>query len=198
MDSIVFALAFYVNNALKGRGFSDFNASIAAGAFTVPFVTIGEGMTANRQVNGKPYSEIFRRALRPAGLIATVGREVPFTVGVFYLSPLLQKQIQQRLPESGVSTSVALLTQGIAGAVSGAIVGYATVPVDLIKTRIQTHEQTLSIGTVVRSAIADRGWRGIWRGGDARSIYIALTGAGMNMVQHTLPAYLPKAFHVEE
>lgn len=191
VDGSVFALAFVINGALQGR-VSDLNASIAAGALPVPIVSFGEGLMANRQVEKLPYSKVLTRALRPAGLIATMAREVPFTVAVFYLSPTLQKKMSRG------SEKPSLFIQGIAGILGGSFAGLATTPADLVKTRIHTHERSLSIATVVRSAVAEKGWRGLWRGAGTRSVYIGLTGAGMNIINTTLPRYLPKAFHSDQ
>lgn len=189
-DSVVFALAYYVDDKLEEWGYSKFSASILAGMATVPFVSIGEGVTANLQVNSESYSEIVKRAFRRSGFLATVAREVPFNVGLFYLAPLLKKPMEQQLP--------ALLADGVAGTIAGAFVGYVTTPIDLIRARLQTQKESLTIREAVKTAISERGWKGLWRGSVSRSLQVGLATAGLNIAKQTIPAYLPKGMHKDE
>lgn len=193
-DAFVFATAYYANNELNKLGYSKLNASLLTGVGTALIASIGEGAAANLQVNKESKLEIIKRISRPAGFIATVSREIPFAMGVFYLSPKLKTLIKEKFPESPD-----LLSTGVAGSLSGSMVGCLTSPVDLIRTRIQTHEKSISIWAAAQSVKAGEGggWRGLWRGAGWRSMYIGLATAGMNMVEKTLTGHLPKALHAD-
>jgi hypothetical protein len=188
-DWAAFATAYLFNDALQGR-LSELNASIAAGLISAPVICVGEGLTRNRQVNALPYVEIFQRAVRPAGLATTALREIPFTVAVFYLSPLLQRQIAP-------GTCPEMMAQACAGILAGAVAGFMTSPVELIKTRVQTSETPLTMAQVVRSVAAEGGIQGFFRGGAMRTLYVGLATAGMNVVKNTAPHFLPNALRIE-
>lgn len=196
-DAGAFATAFVINDALHNR-LSQLNASIVAGLISAPVICLGEGLARNRQVNAMPYAEIFQRAIRPAGLTTTALREIPFTVAVFYLSPLLQRQIVLQLSRDNPLARQQVVIQAFAGILAGAAAGFMTSPVDLIKTRVQTSETPLTMTQVVRSVAAEGGIRGFFRGGGMRTLYVGLTAAGMNIVNNTAPHFLPNALRTEE
>ena len=66
-DALAFSVAYWVDDALKKR-VSPLAASVAAGLCCAPAMCVGEGFARNRQVHEMPYSTIFERAIRPAGL----------------------------------------------------------------------------------------------------------------------------------
>jgi len=181
-DSVAFAAAYVTNDAFRDC-FSQLTASILAGIVCAPVICLGEGLARNRQVNGMRYSEVFQRAIRPTGLAATAFREIPFTVAVFWLTPLLQKELP---------TPSSIVAQAVAGTLAGSIAGLATSPFDLIKTRVQTNERPLTIANVVCAVYVEKGWQGFFRGGVMRALYVGLAGAGMNIVNNTVPHYLAK------
>jgi len=196
-DAAAFGAAYVTNDALSGR-LSPLGASIAAGLISAPVICVGEGLARNRQVNALPYGQILERAIRPVGLVTTALREVPFTVAVFCLSPLLQRQLMHLAGGSDANTPSSVAAQAAAGILAGAVAGLATSPIELIKTRVQTSEQPLSIAQVVRSVANEGGCRRFFRGGAMRSLYVGLAAAGMNVVNNTAPYFLPEILHSEE
>jgi hypothetical protein len=186
-DAVTFATAYVANDALRDHS-SQLTASVVAGtACTLP-ICIGEGLARNRQVHGMPYLTIFQRALRPAGLVATGLREIPFTMSVFWLTPLLQEQL---------STPSSITAQAVAGTTAGALCGLVTSPADLVKTRIQTGSDSESITKVTRAVFAENGWKGFFRGSGMRALYIGLAGAGMNIINNTAPHSLANYFQTK-
>lgn len=188
LDGATFATAYVTNDTLQSR-FSSLTASVVTGTIATLGVAPAEALMANRQVHSLPYSQIWKRALRPTGFVITLCREIPFTSGVFWLAPMLQRRLQEQLPQGGHANSTPAF---VSGAIAGSVVGAFTTPIDGIKTRVQTSDKTLSIFNAVRSMISEGGWRALFRGGATRAAYIGLTGAGMNMISNGAPHYFPK------
>ncbi len=160
------------------------SSSIIAGLISSPIVAFGEGLMANRQVNAMPYAQIFKRAIRPAGLITTAFREVPFSMAVIYFTPLLEGQFQSISQGYEGSLVRNKVFEVAAGVIAGAASGFLTTPIDLIKTRVQTSEHPLSIRRAARLAYENGGLRGLFRGCGARAFYVGLAVASMNVVEH--------------
>ena len=197
VDAATFSVAYLTNNLFLGRETSLW-PSVAAGLLSSPFVAFGEGLMANRQVNAMQYVQVIRRAMRLNGLITTAFREIPFSVAVFYAAPLIDRNIQSISPEWIQSKSYSICLQIISGGVAGAGAGFITAPVDLIKTRVQTSHQETSILQVIRNAIVIDGFRGLYRGGGARALYISLSVAIMNILNNTVPSRLPEALRAKD
>lgn len=190
VDALSFGLAYMSNDSLQSQ-LSPIAASIASGVISSPGLAFGEGVMATRQVTNLPYSKTLARAMRPSGFLLTITREIPFTWSVFWLSPLIQNLAQNQIPEHQRSAAVSVALQVLAGSSSGAIVGVMTTPIDMLKTRVQTSENPSSILNTARAAWAEGGWRTFFRGGKMRSLYIALNVAGMNVLNNTIPQFLP-------
>lgn len=189
VDSASFSIAYTTNGLLTDRNINPLIASLAAGLLSSPFVAVGESLMANRQIHALPYSALWRRALRPAGLFLTMTREIPFTTSLFYTAPLLQKKFEFQ------SNSQSILNMSLSGLIAGAMAGAATAPVDLIKTRIQSSEQSFSITKTIRLVLAEGGYFSLCKGAGTRALYVGLTVAIMNSINHTLPNYMPEALH---
>ncbi len=194
VESITFTTIYVTNNFLKGR-VSDLTSSVMAGLISSPIVSFGEGFMTNRQVNALPYSQIFKRAIRPVGLITTALRETPFSMAVFYFTPILERKFQKISPRCEESIARNKAIELASGVIAGAIAGFLTTPVDLINTRVQTNQQPLSIMKAVSLTCADTGLRALFRGCGARAFYLALAVAGMNIVNHAIPPLLPMSLH---
>lgn len=196
VDAVTFSIAYLTNDRLSDRD-SALWSSVVSGLIVSPVVAVGEGLMANRQVNAMPYLQVFRRAFRLNGIILTAFREVPFIAAVFYASPILNRYFQALSP-TNLDLSIGNLGIQIAsGGISGAGAGLVTAPVDLIKTRVQTSGQPLSILNAIRLTVANDGWSGLLRGGRARAFYIALAVASMNVLNNMVSACLPDVFHAK-
>lgn len=187
-DTAAFSAA-YMTNDLFSRRFSEPTSAIDAGVACAPIFCIGEGFVRNRQVNGMPYSDIMKRAIRLEGFVTTAVREIPFTAAVFWLPSVLEKKM---------SDSSSVGTQVFIGSIAGCVAGLATSPIDLIKTRVQTNEQQLTIINVIRSIYAEKGWQGFFRGGGMRFICTGLAVAGMVLVKNVVPYGLSKNLQEKE
>ncbi len=183
-DGVVFSVAFIANDWLKGRC-SELWASIGTGVMCSPFVAIGEGLTANRQMAQipLPYSAVFKRAFRPAGFGLTVMREIPFTMAVFYTPDYLETYargfslFQDLSPYGQMGLKVA------AAGLSGGAAGLLSNPVDVLKTRVQTGELPLTFSSVLQKTLAEEGWRGLTKGGGLRMLQIGVVSACMHTIK---------------
>lgn len=177
---------------------NDSYGSTAAGIISSPIVAGGEALTANRQVNNLPYSQILKTALRPAGMVMTVAREVPYNWAVLTLAPLLQQRMVQQwsraIGKRRLSPYESLIINGVGGAVAGGLAGVATGPIDLIKTRVQTSSQPISIPQAIGTVYREGGLRAFKKGAGLRGLYIAVAGAGVNVFNNAVPNLLPPAF----
>lgn len=188
-DVATYSVAYLTNGYFTDRNTSIWS-SVLAGLISSPFTAIGEGLMANRQVNNMRYSQILLRAFRPNGLFTTALREIPFTVAVFYATPHLERQAMRwfNTNESNLGIQIA------SGALVGASAGILTTPIDLVKTLVQTSDQPLSILGATRSVVNEGRWKSLFRGGATRALYVAAAVTSMNLVNHTIPACMPKAF----
>lgn len=197
VDATALAVALIVDANLKQV--SSLASSIAAGVASSPFVTYGEGFMANRQVHALPYCEILKRTLqlRASAWFATMGREIPFTMSLFYVTPLLERHIQQQICPDNPSTTQTMLVQALAGTIGGVMAGWMTTPADLIKTRIQTSPEPLSIRCAVKSITSEKGIKGLLCGASMRALYIGIAGLSLHTMKNTLPHHFPDTLHTE-
>lgn len=82
----------------------------------------------------------------------------------------------------GESAASDLSKQFISGACAGALAGFASNPLDVIKTRLQT--QQVAAGalrqgphSIVQQILSQEGWRGLFRGTSARMMYFTPSAA---------------------
>lgn len=176
---------------LGGQAFLGLIASLCVNTVVHPLGTIKNRLMAGG-VLSLPYREVIRKSLRTSGLAMTALREIPFTGAVFYVSPMLQEKLQNATETKvGTFASKEIIIQAAAGTVAGSVAGFATAPIDLIKTRVQTSHQTISILSAFQSVIAKDGWRGLAKGSITRVMYIGAAGAVMNIVNNAAPQYFP-------
>ena len=102
------------------------------------------------------------------GYRATLFRDVPYTMGELGLYDLL-KGFVRRLRRRTTSSSGDEL---LAAALTGAVVGFATNPLDVVKTRIMTGGGAGPVA-VFRSTIAAEGWGSLLNGAGARVFWLA-------------------------
>ncbi len=203
VDAAIFTIAYLTHDALRSH-LSPAWAAMVAGLVASPAVAFGEGLMKNRQLHALPYKDFVPHALRRAGVIATIGRDVPFTWTVFYLTPFVQNHLLQQSSlnrlqrQEKISPPAALALQLVLGATIGFAAGIATAPMDLVKTLIQTSETELPLRSMLSSVWSRSGWKGFWEGGAIRGIYIAIATASLNAINHSAPQWLPKPFKVEE
>ena len=198
VDIITFGMSYATNDRLN-TAFQDYPqgdllAAIAAGALPAPALAVGEGLAANRQVHALKYSQLLHRAFRPSGIVMTILREIPFITAVFYLQPKIAKNLSSSSEESPIRETG---TQMTAGAAAGAMAGLVTTPVDLIKTRVQTHEQGISIARAVNEVVTKKGLRGLFQGGSARCLYLSAVTTCLSTVNYAAPSRFPSSLHKE-
>lgn len=187
-EAITFSVAYFTNGFFPNQENSLFS-SLLAGLVSSPFTAVGEGLMANRQVNQSSYSQIIWRACRLNGLAFTALREIPFTASVFYITPMLERNIYRRCEMTGENLSVQIFS----GVAVGAFTGALTTPVDLVKTLVQTANDPLSVSSAIRN-INQGGWKNFFRGGAMRAFYIGTAVMTMNMVNHEISHVMPSAF----
>ncbi|MES2121439.1 MAG: MC/SLC25 family protein [Chlamydiota bacterium] len=183
-DAVVFSVAFIANDWLKER-YSELWASVGAGVLCSPFVAIGEGLTANRQMTQTPlpYSTVFKRAFRPAGFGLTVMREIPFTMAVFYTPHYLGLYARNFSPFQDLSHFGQMGVQVATAGLSGAAAGFLSNPIDVLKTRVQTAEVPRSFYSVLQQTLVEEGWRGLRKGGGLRMLQIGVVSACMHTIK---------------
>lgn len=184
-DSVTFSVNYLANNAFEEK--DTLQSSITAGLASSPFVAVGEGLMANRQVNALSYTKAFKRACRINGWVMSACREIPFTIGVFYATPRFEKY----LSDFDFAKEHPVITNITAGMTTGAVAGFLTTPFDLVKTVVQTSDAPKSIYTTTKVIVLKDGWKALFRGGILRACYVGLAGGGMNLVNHFLPENLP-------
>lgn len=189
VDFGTLATAYYINNKFK-KQIGELAAATLAGFASVPIVTFGEGLMVNRQVHNMSYKQAFTRALRLSAVGITLCREVPFPMGVFVLTPFVEKKIPvlKGIPK-----------QFLGGFIAGAVAGWATNPFDLIKTRVQATPQPLSLKQACLNIRTEGpGLRPFLAGGILRFLYMGKTGALMNVFYSNIPFLLPKSFQTKQ
>jgi hypothetical protein len=191
VDAIALGVGYATNNGLEERTSLLFS-SIAAGIISSPFVSIGEGVMANRQVNNLPYLTMLQRATRLSGLTTTIFREIPFAAAIYWFSPTMDQWFQRHIDTKYQSPTTSIIVQTFTGATGGSIAGFITTPPDLIKTKVQTSEVPLSIRREVNAILTKEGCLGLFKGAGLRSIYTGLTVAGLNIINNVAPTYFPK------
>ncbi|KAK1272443.1 Mitochondrial carnitine/acylcarnitine carrier-like protein [Acorus gramineus] len=83
--------------------------------------------------------------------------------------------------ESVPSISSVMLVQATGGITAGAVASCVTTPLDTIKTRLQVmnHEKRESARHVIKSLIAEDGWKGLYRGLGPRFVSMSAWGTSM-------------------
>jgi len=185
----------YITNALLQDSVSPLKAAVGAGLIQSIPTAIGEGLAANSQISsGRARGmEALRRAVRLEGFVLAAGRETPFSIGVFYLAPRAQDALRRLFPQRHHPTGD-LAIQATAGALVGAVIGYGTVPLDTLKTLIQTSPSRVSLWELGCRKVATQGISGLFQNGVLRAGYVGATTAVMNVINHTLPEHLPDSF----
>ena len=102
------------------------------------------------------------------GYRATLFRDVPYTMGELGLYDLLKGFVRRLRRRTTTSSGDELL----AAALTGAVVGFATNPLDVVKTRIMTGGGAGPVA-VFRSTIAAEGWGSLLNGAGARVFWLA-------------------------
>ena len=117
------------------------------------------------------------------GLMPTVCREVPFC-GMVGMAPYTKHCFPQSFNERNPQ-----LSSVCADALGGALIGSLTNPFDLVKTRMQTDAAPMSFREGMRAVYRERGLRGLFKGGSARSAGISGAIVVMGEVHRRLTDY---------
>lgn len=114
------------------------------------------------------------------GWSITIFREVPFTVIQF---PLWEAMKARRLRSTGRTPVAGKESKGITagesavlGSVAGAIAAGFTTPLDVLKTRMMLAKEKVSLGTLLRSVLAEHGPKAFFAGIGPRIGWISAGG----------------------
>jgi Mitochondrial carrier protein len=197
VDGLTFAAAYFVNDALWERIGTQWSA-VAATIVSTPIAAVGEGLASNRQVKGVSYAQAMRSSFRFSGLTATLLRELPYNLALFSCASRVERRLTQFSEQrKGKLLANRIVRQAVSGGVTTAIAGYLSTPFDLLRNRVQTHPENISIVQAVKSMIAQEGFRVFFKGALARSFYVGGAGAIVNVIYNTLPPLLPKSLQRE-
>lgn len=185
-ESASFAVTYVSNGLMKSNEIHPLVSAILAGAISTPVVTAGEALMVNSQVNGKAINtQMLRTAMQGSGLIATMLREIPFSVSIFALPSV----IETRMPFSN-----ALINNVFAGLISGCLCGAITAPADKIKTLVQAKGLPFrgALAAVSGELTTTHGRRKLLNDARVRALYIGLAVAILNVINNQIPQFLPK------
>jgi solute carrier family 25 (mitochondrial S-adenosylmethionine transporter), member 26 len=157
-----------------------------------PFATTPSAAAAHKL--NSTLQTLARFRSRPAALFrgytALVSRNLPFTAMQFPIFERLKHGVKQRRVAAGTWTGSlrehALVTAGSAG-IAGSVSAVLTTPIDVVKTRVMldageggggTGARRESAVQVVRGIVAEKGVRGLWRGGALRGVW-TMVGSGL-------------------
>lgn len=109
--------------------------------------------------------------LLPPGMLAMVGREIPFASALFYIRPLLSQCLMDSFP--GADQKLSIVKELTCGCLTSIIATPLSHPPSVIAAYQQAH----SIGLVaaIRGITARDGHIGLWRGLLARTVALAGT-----------------------
>jgi hypothetical protein len=192
VEAASFAIAYITNDVFKSN-FGPYGAIVAAACTSAPVIGIGEGAMKNRQANNLAYvdRELWRRSIRPNGLLATGVRELFWNLGIFSLTPKVKHEIEVAFP-----ACPSLAAQALAATVTGGCIGSITTPIAGVKTLIQASEEELSLVEAFKKLTfapetGDHKLHRAFRGGISRSGYLGVSMCIMNIVYQNLPQLLP-------
>lgn len=177
VDAASFSIAYVTNGKITVGNHSPLVAALAAGVLSSPIVAVGEGLMVNRQIYSLPYIQLWKKAFRRSGFCITALREIPFTTSLFYLSPLLEKKIEKLTGGSWIATAA------VSGFTAGALAGFISTPPDLIKTRVQVSERTITIKQAIESVWTEGHRFRFFQGGFSRALHLGSTMAGMYLLK---------------
>ncbi|MEI8365159.1 MAG: MC/SLC25 family protein [Parachlamydiaceae bacterium] len=170
----------------------------AGAATSLPFTLFDRIVIIKQQQGGKSSLDTIQR-IRAAtgsrglmkGAVPTLGREVSYFVAVFGTSEVFASKIKKVFPESSekVSSFSGKIT---AGALSGAL----TVPIDVIKTRMQRDLEGKypTIRKTVHTLIREEGLASLMKGIGIRPFQSAIGVLLLCQAKEATPSFLPSAF----
>lgn len=167
-------------------------ASFAATLGSVAMTGVTEGLTANRQVNGFNYAQSLKAAFRPSGIFATFLKELPYNWALLAAAPALQSRLA-KLSQGDASPFMKITHAFIAGGAPTAAAGFLTTPLDLIRTRVQSSQQELSIRSVIRQIVSQDSYRTLAKGSGLRALYCGAFGGLTKIVYDSIPSHLPSS-----
>lgn len=184
-ESAAYAVTYVVNGILQKKGAGSLLSSVLAGIASSPVVTVGEAIMVKHQINGEKLTwRMLRDSMSGAGFLATLSREIPLSVAIFSFAPAIEKRI---------TFANELGNHALAGLISGGICGALTAPVDKIKTLVQANELPfMAAARLVRGEFySAAGQNRILIDVSTRAVYIGLSVALLNVLNHQLPLFFP-------
>lgn len=99
------------------------------------------------------------------GLFVTMGRDVP-GFSAYMLAFDASKSYLERSCRTGSNSASAggVVVDMAAGAFAGSVYWALVMPMDTIKSLVQTNTQNISTGVLVREKVTTEGWKSLWRG----------------------------------
>lgn len=191
VDMSAYSIHNICNYELANLGIinSPFHRSVIAGLLATPIITVGEYLIINKQLKGHSYRN-FHHAFTVKPFLSTLGRELPFPVFLFYITPRISTFINQGFKsgdsfesnQSEQSNQPNRLINFISGYISGCICGYITNPCDRYKTLLQSKTSiNLMQGNLTKNLLT---------GSIHRANYIGLTIAITDLINSYRPLLL--------
>lgn len=120
--------------------------------------------------------------LLPPGMLAMVGREVPFATALFYFRPVLSTRLEKLYPNE--NNRLNLSRELLCGCLTSSVATPLSHPPSVIAAYQQGH--SVSFRKAVRDILAIDGWKGFWRGLGARTVSLAGTFTVVPIMLHIL------------
>ena len=115
--------------------------------------------------------------LLPPGMLAMVGREVPFASALFYVRPAMFKHLQADSTDADGSTSTSIHDKIFHSALCGVATSVLVTPLSQAPSVIAAYQQghAVTISAAVEEIRLRYGWKGFFRGLTARTFSLAGT-----------------------
>lgn len=123
------------------------------------------------------------------GIVPLGGRAVLYTGGVCWFNDVCVRLVNQILPKTWKKHPI--VTQLVAGAGCGALVGYISTPFDCVRTVMQANLRGPSTWKTLSQLVQERGLFGLMNGAGSRSAYIAGFIGMMTLCKHNYPKIFP-------
>ena len=136
------------------------------------------------------------------GYLSLIGREIPFSGLQF---PLYEwfKRIQirrlarkQKINEREVK--LAFIHNAINGSLAGSIAGFTVTPIDVLKTRLMTHDlnkESVKARDLLKSIYKENGLPGLFRGASIRVMYLSFGGSAFFGIYEVVKMQMEKVVY---
>jgi hypothetical protein len=130
------------------------------------------GLSMNQTIYSIYTAKGISGIMLPPGMLAMVGREVPFASALFYFRPLLSEYLNEKFP-TVKNNEISLSRELLCGCLTSIVATPLSHPSSVIAAYQQGH--SVSPTAAFREITALDGWTGLWRGLAARTVSLAGT-----------------------